>query len=271
MIGFGESFLVWAAATIVPALIGLILIVWAGARTRPIYTAAFGVGIFLWFFLDTIGGAASLDVSSGFSGDPAQAAVVGLFIVGLLLFFWADARRSIFNSELAVGKFGLAIPLLVAVAVGIHGLGEGSAFGTTAATTSSTSLLEAFGPGMAGLNAGIAYVLHKALEPMMIGACYSVYSTGTSDKIQRRLKDILSLSLVFSIPSLLGAATGYFLAFDTTYFFALGTGTSIYAAIRLAAPLFSTSHSPNPRDSSKLAISLLLGFMAIYVAALFHA
>jgi hypothetical protein len=267
MIGFGESFLAWVVATTIPAMIGLILIVWAGTRTRPIYTAAFGLGIFLWFFLDTIGGAASLDVSGGFSGDPAQAAVVGLFIVGLLLLFWTDAGRNIFNSELAAGKFGLAIPLLVAVAVGIHGLGEGSAFGTTAATTSSTDLLGAFG----GVNAGIAYVLHKALEPMMIGACYLVYSTSTSANAQRRLKDILSLGIVFSTPSLLGAVTGYFIAFETTYFFALGTGTSIYAAIRLAAPLFSPAQSPASRVSGKLAISLLLGFLAIYVAALFHA
>jgi hypothetical protein len=267
MIGFGESFLVWVASTVAPALMGLIIILWAGARIRPIYTAAFGLGIFLWFFLDTIGGAASLGVSSGFSGNPAQAAFVGLFIVGLLLFFWTDADRSIFNSDLAAGKFGLAIPLLVAVAVGIHGLGEGSAFGTNVATTSSTDLLEAFG----GWNAGIAYVLHKGLEPMMIGACYSVYSTVTSYNVKRRLKDILSLGLVFAIPSLVGAATGYFVAFNTTYFFALGAGTSIYAAIRLAAPLFSAAQNQGAGASTKLAISLLLGFMAIYAAALFHA
>ncbi len=270
MIGFGESFLVWVVSTIAPALIGLVTIVWAGTRTRPIYTAAFGFGIFLWFFLDTIGAAASLGVSSGFSGNLDQAAFVALFIVGLLLFFWTDSDRSIFNAELAAGKFGLAIPLLVAVAVGIHGLGEGSAFGTNVATTSSTDLLEAFGPGIQGVYAGIAYVLHKALEPMMIGACYSVYS-GKSGNVQRMLKDALSLSVVFAIPSLVGAATGYFVAFNTAYFFALGTGTSIYAAVRLAAPLFSTAQSQIAWVSSKLAISLLLGFMAIYAAALFHA
>ncbi len=267
MIGFAESFSVWAASTIVPALIGLVLIVLTGTRTRSVYVASFGLGIFLWFFLDTIGGAASLDVSSGISGDPAQMGVLGLFIVGVLLFFWYDSKRSIFNSELAVGKFGLAIPLVVAVAVGIHGLGEGSAFGTAAATTSSTSLLDTFG----GVNAGIAYVLHKALEPMMVGACYSVYSTGRGSNSRRRLGDLLMLGIAFVVPSLLGAATGYIIAADTTYFFAFGTGTSIYAAIRLAAPLFSPAQSPKPRDSFKLAVALLLGFLAIYVAALFHA
>lgn len=267
MIGFGESFLVWLAATIVPAFIGLFIIVWVGTRVRPIYTASFGFGIFLWFFFDTIGGAASLAVNNGFTGGAAQAAVVGLFIFGLLLFFWADADRNIFSAELASGKYGLAIPILVALALGIHGLGEGSIFGTAAATTSSTTLLDTFG----GPNAGIAYVLHKGLEPMMIGACYSVYSTGRGNGIRRRFKDLFSLGAVFAAPSLLGAASGYFIAFETHYFFALGVGTSIYAAIRLVAPLFSSSKPPNPTDSSKLAIALLLGFLAIYLAALFHA
>ncbi len=266
MIGFAESFSVWAAATTGPALAGLVLIVWAGKLTKSVYASAFGLGIFLWFFLDTIGGAASLDVSSGLSGDLAQIGVLALFILGVLLFFWYDSKRSIFNSELAVGKFGLAIPLLVSVAVSIHGLGEGSAFGTAAATTSSTSLLDTFG----GVNAGIAYVLHKGLEPMMIGACYSVYSMGPGSISPRRLREILVLSLVFVVPSLLAAATGYFIAADTTYFFAFGTGTSIYAAIRLAAPLFSARDS-NPRESVKLALALLLVFLSIYVAALFHA
>ena len=121
------------------------------------------------------------------------------------------------------------------------------------------------------MNTGIAYVLHKALEPMMIGACYSVYSAGRSEAVRRKLRNLLWLSMVFVFPSIFGAATGYFVAFEVPYFYAIGTGTSIYAAIRLAAPLFSQAHNPNSRDSSKLAIALLLGFLAIYVAALFHA
>lgn len=269
MIGFAESLSVWLAATAIPAFLGLAIIIWAGTRIKPVYTAAFGFGIFLWFFVDTVEGAAKLAVSNGFDldGIGTQLAIVGLFIVGLLLFFWADTDRSIFNAESAVGKYGIAIPILVAAAVGIHGLGEGSAFGTLAATISSTSVLDAIG----NVNAGIAYVLHKALEPMVVGACYAVYSVGRGTNIRGRVRDFFSLTTVFIIPSLLGAATGYFVAFDATYFFAIGTGTSIYAAIRLAAPLFSLAQNQNPRDSTRLVIALLLGFLAIYVAALFHA
>ncbi len=111
---------------------------------------------------------------------------------------------------------------------------EGSAFGGTAYQTTSTSLLDAFG----GLTAGVAYVLQKGLEPMMIDACCLIYSKDRAGNTASRVRDLVLLSSVFAIPSLFGAATGYFLAYGTTYFFALGTGTSIYAALRLAAPLF---------------------------------
>lgn len=47
-------------------------------------------------------------------------------------------------------------------------------FGAKAKATPCTSVPDAFG----GLASGVAYSLHKGLEPMMIGASYSVYSRG---------------------------------------------------------------------------------------------
>jgi len=266
MIGFAESFLSWVAATLIPGFVGLLVLTWASKLVAARYLAAFAFGIFLWFFVDTIGGSATLDVNSGFAGGTAQAGVVVLFVIGLLFVLWIDRNRNIFSTDAAIGKYGLSIPVLVAIAVGIHGLGEGAAFGSTAYSTLSTSLLDTFG----GVSAGVAYVLHKGLEPMMIGACYSVYLAGQSRSTGRWLKDVFVLSLIFTIPSLLGAVTGYFINYDTTYFFALGTGTSIYAAVRLLAPLFKTSGVSSSRDSMRIGISLVLGFLAIYFAALFH-
>src|SRR6266852_3604689 len=157
MIGFAESFAVWLASTIIPAAIGLIFIVWIGSVIKPRYTVAFALGILLWFFLDTIQASACLYVNEGFSGGAEQVGIVVLFVLGVLFFFWADRNRDIFNAESAVGKYGIAIPLMMSVAVGIHGLGEGTAFGANVSSTSSTSLLDAFG----GVAAGVAYVLHK--------------------------------------------------------------------------------------------------------------
>ena len=266
MIGFGESFIAWTAATLLPALVGLLLITAASMWVQARYLCAFAFGIFLWFFVDTIGGSATLDVNSGFGGGWAQLTVVILFLLGVLVFFSFDQKRNIFSAESAVGKYGVIIPILVAAAVGIHGLGEGWDFGQTAFNTSSTNLLDAFG----GLTAGVAYVLHKGLEPMMIGACYAFYARLAGRSSAKWIRDILLMSIVFVITSIAGAAAGYYISLDTTYFYAFGTGTSIYAAIRLLGPLFIQPQEAGPNYTVKVAVSLLLGFIAIYFAALFH-
>lgn len=268
MIGFAVSFFTWVAVTFSPALLGLILIVWVGKKLNPRYTLAFAFGILFWFFVDTISGSAVLDVNSGFGGGVAQIEVVALFASGMLFFFWVDRNRNILSPQSAVGKYGMTISVLVAIAVGIHGLGEGAAYGATAFVTTSPSLLEAFG----GLSTGVAYILHKGLEPMMIGACYTVYSRKERLPMARVLQDLFQLALIFVIPSVVGVATGYFLPHDATppYFFALGTGTSIYAIFRLAGPLFAPATIGSSNETIKTALSWLFGIIAIYIAALFH-
>jgi hypothetical protein len=303
MLGFAESFLPWTASTLIPAFLGLLLVVSSerilqailsiskralnriksvfrrsssrpdstashSARQvgTPRYLAAFAFGILFWFLVDTITGAASLDVNSGFSGGVGQLAIVGLFVIGLLFFFSIDRNRNIFSPQLAVGKYGLTIPVLVAVALGIHGLGEGAAFGGTAALTTSTSLLDTFG----GVSGGVAYVLHKTLEPMIIGACYCAYSIQHAKNITGRVRDLAILSLIFTIPSLIGAASGYYLTYDSSYFYALGTGTAIYAAVRLSGPMFANTGVTTSKESMIMAALITLGLLTIYFAALFH-
>ncbi len=265
MIGFAESLLAWLGLTLLPAFTGLLIITWTSRRVPVRYVVAFAFGILFWFFVDTISGSAALDVNSGFGGGLAQVGVVVLFLVGAIFFFWVDRNRGILSPQAAVGKYGLTIPVLVAIALGIHGLGEGAAYGATAYSTSSISLLNAFG----GLYAGIAYVLHKGLEPMMVGACYSFYNK-SGGTVSNWLRNVFSLSVVFVIPSLLGAATGYLVAYETTFFFALGTGAAIYVVFRLAGPLFVPSGTGSHGEPMKVAISWILGIMALYVSALFH-
>jgi hypothetical protein len=263
VLDFATSFLGWLGATAVPAFLGLLIITLAGRAVEGRYLAAFAFGIFLWFFVDTIGGSANLDVNAGFTGGIDQVAMVVLFVIGLLLFCSVDGK--LFTTEEA-GSYAFAIPLLVAIAVGMHGFGEGTAFGVTATSTQSTSLLDTFG----GLTAGVAYVLHKALEPMMIGACYAVYAKGRAKRAVPYLKDVMLLTILFVVPSLIGAMTGYFVSYDASYFFALGTGTSIYAALRLAKPLFVNNTTASSAESAKVALLIILGFLCIYLAALFH-
>jgi zinc transporter ZupT len=167
-------------------------------------------------------------------------------------------------------KFGFAIPLLVAVAVGIHGFGEGAALSATAVTTPSTSLIDAFG----GFTAGVAFVLHKALEPMMVGAAYWIYAKDHTKDMSGRMKDIVILTLAFTIPGIVGGASAYYVvqaypSVDFTYVFALGLGTSIYAAVRLARGMFESPRSSGT-DSTKMALMILLGFTCLYLAAQLH-
>src|SRR5260370_22700835 len=141
MIGFAEGFLAWLGSTWIPAFVGLLVIVWAGHIVRPKYLAAFALGIFLWFFVDTIQGSALLDVNAGFSGGVAQVAAVGLFVIGVLSVFWLDRRRSVFSSESRVGGLRVAVFVLFAAGIGIHGGCGGAAFGATPNSTSVNSLL----------------------------------------------------------------------------------------------------------------------------------
>jgi hypothetical protein len=264
VLDFPTSFAGWLGATAVPAFLGLLAITLAGRIVHGRYLAAFALGIFMWFFVDTIGGAANLDVNAGFTGGAVQVAIVALFAIGLLFFFAVGGN--LFSAGTQSSDYSFTVPLLVAVAVGIHGFGEGTAFGATAISTQSTSLLDTFG----GPSAGAAYVLHKALEPMMIGACYSVYAKHHAKSGASYLKDVLLLTMLFVVPSLVGAATGYLATYDASYFFALGTGTSIYAALRLAKPLFVDNPATGPRESIKIALLIIVGFLCIYLAALFH-
>src|SRR2546425_9258287 len=93
MIGFVEGFLAWTASTWIPAFVGVLVIVEAGHRLRPKYLAAFALGIFLWFFVDTIQGSALLDVNAGFSGGAGQVAAVVFFIVGGAFVFFLEPPR----------------------------------------------------------------------------------------------------------------------------------------------------------------------------------
>ncbi len=262
MLPFLESFEAWTLATYLPALAGLSLMILVGGVTSAKYCAAFGLGVFLWFFVDTLQGSSDLLVNSGFSGGVNQAVVVVLFVMGALLFFWVDGR-AFSHTEISAG---LVVPLLLALAFGIHGLGEGSAFGSTAAGTSSTSLLGAFG----GVTAGIAYALHKLLEPMMVGAVYLAGFANAQRGRGRSIEDVVLLALVFTLPSLAGAAAAYFVTYDATFLFALGAGASIYGAFRLSRVVFE-GDSQVRRKPFKIALATLFGFILIYLAALLHA
>ena len=268
MISFAETFGATILSFIVPAFAGLLVISAVAKRLKGIYLAAFGVGIYLWFFSDTISDAAYLSVDSGFTGGAWHFLVWLVFGIGLVTLFGSD--RSLFSKSSEAASSSLMVPILLAIAIGIHGFGEGAAIGATAATAPGGDLLDAFG----GASAGLAFVLHKALEPVMVGVAYWVYARDRAKGFSATIKDISLLAVVFSLPGIVGSAVAYYLVqvypnADFSYVFALGLGTSIYALARLTRPLF-TAEGTSGSDSLKVGLMLLLGFTCLYLAALLH-
>ncbi|HVC27170.1 MAG TPA: hypothetical protein VND40_03325 [Nitrososphaerales archaeon] len=268
MIGFAETFGATLGAFLVPTFLGLLMISAVARYVSPRYLVAFAVGLYLWFFSDTMGDASLLGVSEGFAGGLWHVALWVVFVLGLLVFFSVDTRM--FTEGSPGESLGFAIPLLVALAIGVHGFGEGAAVGATAATSPSTSLADAFG----GLSAAASFLLHKGLEPMMVGAAYWAYAKDHARDTVGRLKDLSILTLTFALPGIVGGATSYYLvqaypSVDFTYVFALGLGASIYAATRLARPLYQGGGSKS--ESMRTALAMVLGFACLYLAALLHA
>lgn len=254
------SLLVWTA---IPAFLGQLIVTSLARLIPPKYVAAFALGIFFLVFPLTLGQSAYLDLNAGFGGGVGQIGEVAIFVLGMLFFFYADRKQSFPRRDDA--NSSLAIPLLVAIAAGIHGFGEASAFCQVAAAAPSTSLLGACN----GVSAGISYVFHIALESTLVGACYAEYSKNHAKNANARVVDVLLLGLVFTIPSLVGAAYGYYFRYDVSYAYALAAGASIYVAARLARPLF-VNPLGSSRETLKMVLAFTIGFICIYLAALFY-
>jgi zinc transporter ZupT len=268
LLGFAETFGATVASFVLPAIVALVIISVVARFLKARYLAAFAIGIYFWFFSDTIGDANLLGANEGFAGGFFHIALWIAFAVGLVLVISID--RDLFTPGPEGVRFGFAIPLLVALAIGIHGFGEGAAIGATAVTTPAGNLIDAFG----GFSAAVAFVVHKVLEPMIVGAAYWIYAKDHAKDMAGRVRDVVLLVLVFTIPGIIGAGSAYYVVqtfpgVDFTYVFALGLGTSIYAAVRLARALFEGG-ATSRYESTKVAILILLGFTCLYLAAMLH-
>jgi hypothetical protein len=274
------------AATLIPAYIALYL--FPKLKSVPTkYLAALGVGLTFWFWTDTIGDATYLDVNaaayppSAFGGLP-HFLVIAAFVFGLAALAIFDhfavptPDRYAHTATTGGGRasrYGAVavflVPAAVAAVMGIHGLGEGWDFAGVAAGVSTTDIVTAFG----GWNPIVAYPLHKFLEASIIGILYTIYVQRLS--IARKANwQLPVLGLLFGLTSVVGSIVGYFVVLDTTYFYAFGVTSGIYAAIRLAGPLVSNTKNSAGVIPSYLGVKTFLyvgiGFFLLYCAALLH-
>jgi hypothetical protein len=283
------------AGTLIPAYIALYL--FPNLRSVPTkYLAALGVGLTFWFWTDTIGDATYLDVNaaayppSAFGGLP-HFLVIFAFVLGIVVLAIFDhfavptpasyegihsgitTTSGVSTSSVAASYATGAlffVPVAVAAVMGIHGLGEGWDFAGVAAGVSGTAdIVTAFG----GWNPIVAYPIHKFLEAGIVSIVYSIYVERCG--IAKRAKWHLPvLGLLFGLTSVIGSMVGYFVPLDTTYFYAFGVTSGIYAAIRLAGPLISNTKGSAGIIPSHLGAKTFLfvgiGFFLLYSAALLH-
>jgi len=263
LLSFAESFLAWLAATGISAFAGLGFAFGIGKYLKPRYFLAFSLGVILWVFMDVIDNAAKLDVDASFSGGWEQFNLVVLFVIAIIVFLYLD--RSVFSPGVSAGV-GLAIPLLIAIGVGIHGVGEGGAFGEVSSTTPLNSLFLVFG----GEASGAAYVLHKFLESMAIGAGYLMFSREEVIRISKRMRDSVLLVLAFVMPSVVAMVAGYYIEYNIVYFYALGSGALLFVLLKFAGPLYTTRGAEDTSGSLRTGAWIVAGFLCVYLAALLH-
>jgi hypothetical protein len=275
MIDYPTAVLGILAATLIPVWISLYIV--SNLKFVKLqYLAMAGIGLTFWFFYDTLGNAAAVGVADGFGGGVPHVGVVIVFLTGIAALAIIDQiavpSTEVYNQEgnqNKYSKFVFLIPAGLAFVMGMHGFGEGWDFGSAAQGVTTGGLLDAFG---GGLGAIVSYLMHKFLEAAIIGVVYAVFVYRNSLAV-KAWWHMPVLGLLFGGQSVLGAATGYNISFDTTYFYTFGATSAFYSAIRLAEaanPRFKIGENAPFRLGPLAFTALAIGFLLLYSAALFH-
>ena len=271
MIPFGVSFVEFALATFIPLYVGMLLIGamrTAGFESR--YLSAFALGLLLWFLLDTLNDATQLGVNNGYNFNLQHTGLLLMFIFGFLVIALPAGVGLLSKTTHQSGKTGRFLAaLLVAIGMGFHGLAEGVQFGGLSAGTATTNVLDAIG----GLGGGVAYLLHKLLEASLVMIVFIALVESERFSLRDEWKRVALLGLAFGIPSAIGDIVGYFVEVNSTYLFALGGGAALVVALLAVRPIWGQGWKGDLTYSRylKMMLMVLLGFLCLYGAAMFHA
>ncbi len=184
-----------------------------------------------------------LDEARGFGGGFAQLALVLAFVLAFSLLVLGD------GGLLCSTALPYSAALLAALALGLHSAGEAVDIGSGLASVGINELL--------GSQAA-AFLIHKAVEGFMLS---SFLVMGVS---RPTLRDSAILGAIVGLMAMVATPLGFFSLVPSTYILAAGAGADVYLLLKLA-PQALTANS-----RVKLALFFMVGFLAIYAAALLH-
>jgi len=274
MIEFSVSFIDFILATFVSIYVGMFLLIFLSETTKvdSRYLSAYALGLLFWFFFDTLNDAVQLDVNQGFNFDFNHVGLVALFVIGFLMFSLAggllSTRRENSSARKQENSSAFTLTVLVALAMGCHGIGEGIEFGGLSAGTQASNVLDAIG----GISGGIAYGLHKLLESTIVIVVFIALARASRVSFRKQLWQTVIIAFTFGIPSAVGEVTGYFIPIDSSWFYALGAGAALFVVLQVIRPIFAPNRDGEVTYSQWIGISMamIVGFLLLYSAALFH-
>jgi ZIP family zinc transporter len=181
------------------------------------------------------------------AGEGSQAfGGAALVLLGIAVAYLALSGVSAWLADRSAGARGAALPLLIAVGIGLHNLGEGVAIGASYAT----------GALALGAFLVVGFALHNTTEGLAIVAPLAA--------ARPTLTRLLLLGLVAGAPAILGAwlGAGAYHPGAAAFLFGLGAGAIVQVVVQLAPSL----RDDRGRTLHPGAVGGLLAGMAIMFA-----
>ena len=234
---------------VIPVFLGLLWLPFlAGVSTRWVdFFLSFTVGLLLFLGVDALEGALDLtgQVASAFQG-------VGLIVLGVVgtpLAIHAFSRWG--RSGSAISPLGLAA--LIAIAIGLHNLGEGLAIGSSYAV----------GEVALGTSLVFGFLLHNTTEGLGIVAPLA--------RSRPSYVRLAALGLIAGVPTIFGTWIGGFSYSPTASVLFLAIGAGAIAQVIVVLGRSMGSHGREGLRGPLNAAGLLAGLIVMYATGLFVA
>jgi zinc transporter, ZIP family len=235
---------------VVPILLGLLWLPFLRSIDRRWvdFFLSLTVGLLVFLCVDAI--AEALQNAGRVAGAYQGLGLVVIGVVGTPLAIaafgeWRKRRRAV------QGAF--YVSLLIAIAIGLHNLGEGLAIGSAYAT----------GEIALGTFLVLGFLLHNTTEGLAIVAPVAAE--------RPTLRRLLVLGLIAGVPTILGAWIGGFTYSPVwiTLFFAIGAGAIIQVVFELWKLFARQANSGAGLAAPLNAAGVLAGLLIMYVTGLF--